>query len=366
MKSDFFGNLYKCFIENDFLLIDGFFDKASVDEKSKFVGIYKCDGNFVYYVILMNKDTCGEEYDKYIYRLREKTDAFFSNINEGNVVFLNIIVTNNINPSLREFLESFYFDGSSARNDLCWAVDYNKKEIASGSNQPDKILNIHKIIFNSFYDNQITEGEDFYEIARGVKNKKEREFKATDSTITFGLIILNIIVFVVMELNGGSENTENLIRFGAVSNELVFDRGEFFRLFTDMFVHIGFAHIAANCFSLYILGTRSEQYFGKAMFLFIYIFSGIGASLASVMFTESVSAGASGAIFGIMGAMLVYSNMSDKPIADFSGYFMVLFSLTSIGAGFFMSGIDNAGHIGGFVTGALLTFIINKIKMFKK
>lgn len=131
-----------------------------------------------------------------------------------------------------------------------------------------------------------------------------------------------------------------------------------------MFVHIGLAHIAANSLSLYILGTRSERYFGKALFLSIYILSGIGASVMSVLFTNSISAGASGAIFGIMGAMLTHSIVRGKSMGGFSAYFMVLFSLINIGAGFFMSGVDNAGHIGGFLTGCITAFIYNLLQGF--
>ena len=142
----------------------------------------------------------------------------------------------------------------------------------------------------------------------------------------------------------------------------MFENGDYFRLITDMFVHIGFAHIAANSLSLYILGTRSEKYFGGLLFLLIYVLSGVGASLASIMFTDNLSAGASGAIFGIMGAMLIYSIMSKKSMGDFSAYFMVIFSLISVCAGFFMNGVDNAGHIGGFITGILISVVYNVMK----
>ena len=125
-------------------------------------------------------------------------------------------------------------------------MDYNDKRIISGENQPSVILNIHKIINNAFYDNENINGLNFYQISQNAEYKKENLLKSKDSFLTFIILIINLIVFTIMELNGGSENINNLIDFGALYPERVFKNGEIFRLFTNMFVHIGLAHIAAN------------------------------------------------------------------------------------------------------------------------
>lgn len=364
MEFNFFGNLYKGFIENEFLLIDGFFDKKEVDFNSKYVGVYKYVGNYIYCVTLINEKVCEEDYRFYINLFKDKAGKIFSKDDMMKIIFLNIVINCDIDGSVNEFLNTFYFDSEKSRNDLCWFVDYNDKRIISGENQPSVILNIHKIINNAFYDNENINGLNFYQISQNAEYKKENLLKSKDSFLTFIVLIINLIVFTIMELNGGSENINNLIDFGALYPERVFKNGEIFRLFTNMFVHIGLAHIAANSLSLYILGTRSERYFGKALFLSIYILSGIGASVMSVLFTNSISAGASGAIFGIMGAMLTHSIVRGKSMGGFSAYFMVLFSLINIGAGFFMSGVDNAGHIGGFLTGCITAFIYNLLQGF--
>ncbi len=360
--NNFFGVLYKNLLENEFLLIDKFFDKSKIDDKSEYVGLYKYVGNFVYFVVLINESVC----DDYKYRwevLKQQVKSIALIMNVSNVIFLSIIITKNADNDICDFAETFYYDRETSYNDLCWIADYSGNKIISGKYQPNKILNIHKIICNSFEEKSEIKEVNFYEVYENIKSEKNKLLKSDSAGVTFLIMIVNFIIFALMELNGGSENTENLIRFGAVSAELVFENKEFYRMFTDMFVHIGFAHIASNSLSLYILGTRCEKYFGGVLFFIIYILSGVGASMGSILFTGGLSAGASGAIFGIMGAMLTYSVINKKSMGDFSAYFMVIFSLVNIGAGFIMDGVDNAGHIGGFIMGILLSFIVITLKL---
>lgn len=365
MERGFFGKLFKGFAENEFLLIDGFFDKKDIDESSKYAGVYKCVGNYIYCVILINSGACLKGYDYYISLFKNRTEKIFSKREMMKTVFLYLVITDSVNGGENDFLKEFYFDSEKIRNDLCWFIIPEEKKIITSKNQPSAVLNIHKIINGAFCDEENVSGVDFYFVSKNAREKKEGLLKSRDTLATFIIIIINMVVFAVMELNGGSENIENLIRFGALYPKRVLNDGEIFRLFTNMFIHIGFAHIAANSLSLYILGTRSERFFGKALFLTIYVLSGIGASVMSMTFTNSVSAGASGAIFGIMGAMLTASAAEGKSMGGFSAYFMVFFSLINIGSGFFTDGIDNAGHIGGFITGCVIAFIYTFLKKIK-
>lgn len=365
MNYNFFVNLYKNLIKNEFLLINGFFDKNEIDFNSKFVGLYKAVGNFLYCVILINNSN-ETDYCNHIKEIQDKTEKLAKLNQIENVIFLNIIATEKVDSEMLNFVNTFNFDLETSINNLCWIADYNNKKIITSKNQPTEILDIHKIIKQSFFEENETSininENSFSQIAEEIEKEEYAELKSNNYLITIFLIIINVFVFTLEELNGGSENSAVLIKFGAVVSDFVLTKHEFYRLLTGMFLHIGITHIASNCLSLYILGTRSEKYFGKAFFLTTYILSGIGASLASVFFTKGLSAGASGAIFGIMGAMLVYSHKTKKSIGDFSGYFMVIFSLISIGAGFMEDGIDNAGHLGGFITGAIIAYIYTSLK----
>ena len=177
--------------------------------------------------------------------------------------------------------------------------------------------------------------------------------------MTRALIIVNIIVFAVMALNGGTQNTENLVRFGAVFKPYI-AAGQWWRLFTAAFIHIGFMHILFNMYFLYQLGPTFEMLYGSRNFLIIYLVSGIIGNLVSFAFGSpgTVSAGASTSLYGIfglaLGIMLNYKN--DAMLANFGASFLsviainVIYSLISPNVGIL-------GHFGGLVGGLLLSGI---------
>ena len=177
--------------------------------------------------------------------------------------------------------------------------------------------------------------------------------------VTSGLMIINIIVFIMMTLSGGSENIENLIRFGANSKILVAE-GEWWRLFTASFIHIGFFHILFNMYFFYSLGPVFERLFGSMNFLIIYLIAGIFGNLLSFAFGSpyTVSAGASTSLYGMLGLAigLMATYRDDEIIRSFGASFIsvvvinVIYSLLAPGVGIY-------GHLGGFVAGFLLAGI---------
>ncbi len=176
--------------------------------------------------------------------------------------------------------------------------------------------------------------------------------------LTYTLIAINLIVFGLMTLAGGSTRTGVLIFFGAKVNALII-QGEYWRLFTSMFLHIGFLHLAFNLYALWALGAIAEELLGRVRYITVYILSGILGSVASFFFTDAISAGASGAIFGILGALVVYSRR--KPFLWKSGFgkSLAVVVLINLGLGFFQTGIDVYAHLGGLVTGMLFTWLIS-------
>lgn len=130
--------------------------------------------------------------------------------------------------------------------------------------------------------------------------------------VTWGLIAANAAVFIAEMFFGGSENAGTALQFGALYVPYVLGRGEWFRLFTAMFIHFGIQHIASNMMSLAVLGNYVERYLGRVRFLILYLVSGLGGNLL-VLFLETrssadrnaLSAGASGAICGLMGVLVI-------------------------------------------------------------
>lgn len=175
--------------------------------------------------------------------------------------------------------------------------------------------------------------------------------------VTFGLIVIIVIVFGLETLAGGSKQIPVLVGLGAIIPDL-FARGEYWRLLAAMFLHIGILHLALNLWALYQLGGVFEMLFGSSRFAVTYLVSGLAASVASAFFTDGVAAGASGAIFGILGALILSIRRSPRfrhaPWGRGLVQQLVFWAGINIVIGFTMPGIDNAAHIGGFVAGLLL------------
>ena len=180
--------------------------------------------------------------------------------------------------------------------------------------------------------------------------------RLSQAKVTSALMIINVIVFVLMSLSGGSESIENLIRFGANSKILV-GEGDWWRFFTASFIHIGFFHIMFNMYFLYNIGPIFERLYGSVGFLIIYLVCGIFGNLVSYAFGDvyTVSAGASTSLYGLLGIaigmMLVYRD--DAILHSFGASFVSIVVINVIYS-FLMPGVGVLGHLGGFVGGFIL------------
>jgi len=168
--------------------------------------------------------------------------------------------------------------------------------------------------------------------------------------LTFALIIMNVLFFILLEIRGGSTNIQNLIELGAKYNPAIID-GEWWRIVSSMFLHIGYLHLLMNMLAVYFLGSAVERIFGSWRFLFIYFLSGIGGGLASFAFAETVSAGASGAIFGLFGALLFFGLHHKRIFFQTMGPGLLLILGVNLVLGFTVEQIDMGAHIGGLITG---------------
>lgn len=215
------------------------------------------------------------------------------------------------------------------------------------------------------------EPSDIHVMRQGVLSKvaaqhnQERQlFDYSKPFFTYIFMVIQIIVFILMELNGGSTNTETLIKFGAKYNPLIL-QGEWWRFITPIFLHIGVLHLAMNTLALYYLGTTVEKMYGRSRFLWIYLFSGFFGALASFLFTSSLSAGASGAIFGCFGALLYLGITHPQLFFRTMGMNVLILIGINLVFGFSVPGIDNAGHIGGLIGGFLATGVVHFPKRSK-
>lgn len=196
------------------------------------------------------------------------------------------------------------------------------------------------------------------------KNKEETSkaediFKKKRPIITYGLILSNIIVFLALMLSGASlfqVDAPTLYNFGGLVNyDSMSNNGELIRIVTSLFVHGGLIHLLLNLYSLYIIGPQLESFFGKTKFLLIYLGSGIVGNLFSMLFQGDyvVSVGASGAIFGLLGALLYFGYHYRVYLSGVIKSQIIPLIILNLFIGFSLSGINNVAHIGGLLGGYL-------------
>ncbi len=186
-------------------------------------------------------------------------------------------------------------------------------------------------------------------------------------TLTYAIIAVNVALYLLTALLSGSlidMDMHILVEKGALYGPLAIGEGEWWRLFSAMFLHGGMTHLLMNMFSLYLVGRGVEQYFSKTAYMMLYLFSGlIGGVVSLSMHPASVTIGASGAIFGIFGALAGFFLAYRDRIGSHTKAFMKDFAIV-LGLNFFIGvavpSVDMSAHIGGLVMGLIGGYLIAK------
>ena len=187
-------------------------------------------------------------------------------------------------------------------------------------------------------------------------NKKDQErvadvFAPKKPIITYALIIINMLVYFIPMLLG---NSDTVITYLGSYGPFV-KMGEYYRLISSAFVHANLAHLLFNMYALWIIGMQLESFIGKWRFLVVYLFSAVCGSLLSVVVTpDALSVGASGAIFGLLGALLYFGYHYRIYLGTVIKSQIIPLIVVNLILGFMFPGIDNAAHIGGLIGGALM------------
>lgn len=275
-------------------------------------------------------------------------------------------------------------------NALNICLDLSKK-VDAGNIKNIETIRVEDIkdIFNSeivksfpSIKNELLETDDGLELIINVTNdinektEKENEkfndvFSPKRIIFTNIISLICILMYVIVGIYGNNFfnfDANVLAKFGA-NNILLIKNGEIYRLLTCAFLHVGLIHLVVNMYSLRVIGPSVEGLIGKGKFVFIYLISAISASLMSLVFVDSniVSVGASGAIFGLMGALLYFGYHYRLYLNDAIKTQIIPVILFNLIIGFMMPGIDNGAHIGGLIGGYLATMAIGiKNKSEKK
>ena len=254
--------------------------------------------------------------------------------NDTNDKDLSYIVSDN--------LENF------KNNDI---VKINFNDISEKTNFDEKGIDLVGKITKNISDKNIKES---------IKGEKMLKNKDNKNIITISLISINIIIFILMYIFGnGSLYNNTLIKFGA--NYVPFTKsGQYYRLLSSAFLHIGLFHLLCNMYSLYILGNNIEYFYGKTKYIFIYLYSAITGSLFTLIFSNSnvISAGASGAIFGLLGSLLYFGYNYRGYIGNRIINNVITVIFINLLIGFSMTNIGNAAHIGGLIGGFFMSMAL--------
>ena len=191
--------------------------------------------------------------------------------------------------------------------------------------------------------------KDINEVTEKKNKLYEKTFGKKTILITYLLMAINIVIFLFTD-------DKLITRFGMYGPAV--QAGEYYRLITAAFLHGGVLHLFCNMYSLYVVGTQIETLLGKWKFLVIYLISAITASLLSGVLGTSLSIGASGAIFGLLGALVYFGYHYRLYLGNSLLYNIIPVILINLSIGFYISGIDNYAHIGGLIGGIFSSMMV--------
>lgn len=198
--------------------------------------------------------------------------------------------------------------------------------------------------------------------------EKLKEFYKSRSIMNLIMVAANILVFVVLEFGGDTKDAQYMAEKGAFYFPWVQDYKEYGRLFTCMFMHFGIEHLFNNMLVLAFLGETLERAVGKLRYVIIYLVGGMGGSLLSFYHeyrtgSYAVSAGASGAVFAVIGALIFIVIINKGELENISGQRLILMAALSLFQGFTNMGVDNWAHVGGIISGFILAILLYRRKL---
>ena len=367
MQFNFFKNLCVNLMNNDYKPVYGTFESQAITELSKFIAFSRTVGSSLYTVFIIRTDiTPGYQAMLKDYAAKLSTDIAVNGYDDSgraialrfrNKVLLALLITDEPNEELLDFANITGIIGNEEFIEMRWIIDPIKQTVSAPGEQPSALNGIEKLVKASF-----TQSTDNTATTLGGEYGKIREKNRikTKTQSTYGVYSLTVIIILVYAFQYASQALlgERIVeRLGMLYPVAVTQYGEYYRLLTSIFLHADIMHLCANCLSLYIFGSRTEKYYGSGFFMMIFIVSGIAASLATVFFypPDIPSLGASGAVFGLEGAVFscILMNKGNLDGVDFNTILML--SIFGIAFGFMEANVNNAAHIVGFISGILIS-----------
>lgn len=329
-------------------------------KKTEFTILYKENGDSILMIAVINKRT-----EQGILKLEE---AFFQNLKE-------IMQSQTKKPIIFSYWvilpgEPMEEDRRLALEiDNIWFIDEEKKREYIFDEVDSNFLVLYKQL-----DALLT--GNFKALKRLQREERKKEYKeewkifykrmTSANTI---LVVINILIFLFVELSG--QIGEQLFINGAMEWRSICLDGQYYRIVTCMFLHFGISHLFGNMLFLFLIGSYLERVVGTIRYLILYFGAGIGSSVISLLYyrhqdANVISVGASGALFGVVGALLYIIIRNKGRLEELNWRSFLIMIIGTISVGFFTDNVDNAAHVGGLIAGfflAVLCYIPRKKKL---
>lgn len=276
-------------------------------------------------------------------------------IKEGyrNINILHVIVSDNISLA-REFIEE--------NSDTYWIINESTDQLVIFENQKAEFLDAKEIIERvlGFRDTEYSFDSSEGAEPIGVLNKMKRLFSSMSGMmITCSILFINIVVFVIMDWSYDWSVYNSFVKQGGISYSTIIHNHQYYRFLTHMFIHGNINHLFGNMLVLFFIGTQVEKRLGRFRYTILYFVGGIVAAITSLGYNRiqdvsTLSIGASGAIFALVGALVAIVIFNRSEFAEIGIKRLLFFVALTIFSGMNTKGIDNAAHVGGLLAGLIL------------
>ncbi len=358
MKSDYLNSLLRYLVEKDYYHLIAA-DNQMPDLSNGIVSLIKEIQGTSVFVEIIDAERYGTEQ---IRNIMLNGAAMLNNIQGSNAYIFKVFLFDST-PDMDkvEIIKQGQLDITTEKRFMkCISVNSAAKQVEKYFSVPAFDAGLVRS-FKRFFSKGLDKRETSYQDIEGILVERKKDFevqyKAQKPWLTYIIIALNILMYGLLQLvsmKTGTAYQQQLEPFGAKVNNLIVE-GQYWRFITPMFLHSDIVHLALNCYSLYIIGMQVERIFGRERFLAIYFVSGFVGSVASFAFSLNSSVGASGAIFGLMGAMLYFLVGRPALLKSSYGVNLVTMLIINLAYGFMNKRIDNHAHVGGLVGGFLTT-----------
>ena len=340
------------------LIADGYYiasNKKLITEQTPVIIMMKNQSPVLYVVNIINADIYLAGYfERQSKSMMKDVQTNLNNMYCSSCVNVNILVSSVLAEENKKFCDEKAVETGERINNVWWTADLNSKELYVGKEQPSKVDGIEKLVNMAFSGEKHQGSTEISSIVKDAAPKSVLPVKSEGISFTLALIFFNLFIFAFTYFSG---NLSHFLNIFGCSKEPIAMHGEFYRLLTSMFFHVDFSHVLLNVFSIYIFGSRCEKYIGRKKTVALYFASGVGGAILSAAQGAVLSVGASGAVFGLMGAVLILSRMKKREVGGISYFTILLYAIMSIGMGVMSEGVDNFAHVGGLLVGMMVEYV---------